>query len=156
MFHRYKRPDYDAIHGYVERIEDALLSESSWTTSDSECSGCLHLSKERISEDTFPRNKYSDNDNKEDLQAYPEVLPLLSKTKHEFTSLTDTKDYNRNISQTETPATFSKKKSIFTALSSKRKQSRKRNKTKSTSGRKFSNQSKMTGNLYIMYQNFEL
>lgn len=43
-----KRPDYDDIHGFVERVEDVLLSESSWSTSDSDCSGCLHLSKESV------------------------------------------------------------------------------------------------------------
>ncbi|RXG71741.1 hypothetical protein Avbf_11065 [Armadillidium vulgare] len=42
---RRKRRDYDEVHNYVERIEDVLLSESSWSTSDSDCSGCLHLSK---------------------------------------------------------------------------------------------------------------
>lgn len=45
---RFKRPNYDNIHGYVERCEDVLLSESSWSTSDSDCSGCLHLSKENL------------------------------------------------------------------------------------------------------------
>ncbi|KAF2348756.1 WD40 repeat, partial [Trinorchestia longiramus] len=49
-----KRPDYDDIHGFVERVEDVLLSESSWSTSDSDCSGCLHLSKESVNtEDVF-------------------------------------------------------------------------------------------------------
>ena len=42
---RRKRKDYDEIHNYVERIEDVLLSESSWSTSDSDCSGCVHPSK---------------------------------------------------------------------------------------------------------------
>lgn len=42
---RRKKKDYDEIHNYVERIEDVLLSESSWSTSDSECSGCPHPSK---------------------------------------------------------------------------------------------------------------
>jgi len=51
---RYKRPDYDDIHGFVERVEDVLLSESSWSTSDSDCSGCMHLSKESLqSEDAL-------------------------------------------------------------------------------------------------------
>ena len=36
---------YGNIHHFVERIEDVLLSESSWSTSDSDCSGCMHLSK---------------------------------------------------------------------------------------------------------------
>ncbi|KAA0203796.1 hypothetical protein HAZT_HAZT008476 [Hyalella azteca] len=45
-----RRPAYDDIHGFVERVEDVLLSESSWSTSDSECSGCLHLSKESVAD----------------------------------------------------------------------------------------------------------
>ena len=49
---RRRRKDYDEIHNYVERIEDVLLSESSWSTSDSECSGCLHLSKESLKSDS--------------------------------------------------------------------------------------------------------
>ncbi|XP_066956128.1 WD repeat-containing protein 17-like isoform X1 [Macrobrachium rosenbergii] len=40
-----KKKSYDNIHNYVERVEDVLLSESSWSTTDSECSGCLHLSR---------------------------------------------------------------------------------------------------------------
>ncbi|XP_047481224.1 WD repeat-containing protein 17-like [Penaeus chinensis] len=40
-----KKKSYDNIHNYVERVEDVLLSESSWSTSDSDCSGCLHLSQ---------------------------------------------------------------------------------------------------------------
>lgn len=51
---RFKRPDYDDIHGFVERVEDVLLSESSWSTSDSDCSGCLHLSKESLAATIAP------------------------------------------------------------------------------------------------------
>lgn len=40
-----KKKSYDNIHNYVERVEDVLLSESSWSTSDSDCSGCLHMSQ---------------------------------------------------------------------------------------------------------------
>ncbi|XP_045113908.1 WD repeat-containing protein 17-like isoform X1 [Portunus trituberculatus] len=43
---RWKKKSYDGIHNYVEKIEDVLLSESSWSTTDSECSGCIHLSRE--------------------------------------------------------------------------------------------------------------
>ena len=49
---RRRRRDYDEIHNYIERVEDVLLSESSWSTSDSECSGCLHLSKESLKSDS--------------------------------------------------------------------------------------------------------
>nr|XP_045611784.1 WD repeat-containing protein 17-like [Procambarus clarkii]XP_045611785.1 WD repeat-containing protein 17-like [Procambarus clarkii] len=43
---RWKKKSYDGIHSYVEQVEDVLLSESSWSTTDSECSGCIHLSRD--------------------------------------------------------------------------------------------------------------
>nr|XP_053636053.1 WD repeat-containing protein 17-like isoform X1 [Cherax quadricarinatus] len=43
---RWKKTSFDGIHKYVEKVEDVLLSESSWSTTDSECSGCIHLSKD--------------------------------------------------------------------------------------------------------------
>ncbi|XP_042232869.1 WD repeat-containing protein 17-like isoform X2 [Homarus americanus] len=52
---RWKKKSFDGIHKYVEQVEDVLLSESSWTTSDSECSGCIHPSRvDGGSEDCTP------------------------------------------------------------------------------------------------------
>ncbi|CAL4077100.1 unnamed protein product, partial [Meganyctiphanes norvegica] len=53
MSHR-KKKSYDDIHKYIEHVEDVLLSESSYSTTDSECSGCLHLSRGHSSDSDSP------------------------------------------------------------------------------------------------------